>query len=542
MCMQRQGKDGVQHGLDHHGIKNLLSVGRNLTAPALYEEIVRRREGIIAEGGPVVVRTGKYTGRSPKDKFIAREPGSEANIWWGSVNQPLEQEQFEALRKRMLSYLSGRDLYVQDCYAGADPRYRLNVRVITELAWHALFMRNLLIRPDPDEDLSGFMPDFTIICAPHFHSNPDEDGTRSETFIVLNFATKEVLIGGTEYAGEMKKSVFTILNYLLPLQNVLSMHCSANYGPQGDVAIFFGLSGTGKTTLSSDPARTLIGDDEHGWSDHGVFNFEGGCYAKVIHLSPTAEPDIYAASHRFGTILENVAIDSRARRLDLDDDSLTENTRAAYPITHIANADTSGVGAHPKNIIMLTADAFGVMPPIARLTPAQAQYYFLSGYTAKVAGTERGVTEPQATFSTCFGAPFIVHPPTLYARLLGERIARHDADVWLVNTGWTGGPAGGGGSRMSIAHTRAMVAAALDGSLTGVETVPDPVFGVGVPISCPGVPLEVLQPKTTWTDPDAYDAKARDLAERFHANFVQFADAVSPDVAAAGPRAAVAHR
>jgi len=540
--MQRQGRDGVQHGLDYHGIKNLMSVNWNLTTPALYEEIVRRRAGVIAHDGPVVVRTGKYTGRSPKDKFIVREPGSEANIWWGDVNQSLEQEQFAALRKRMLSYLSGRDLYVQDCYAGADPRYRLNVRIITELAWHALFMRNLLIRPDPDEDLSGFIPDFTVICAPHFHSNPEEDGTRSETFIVLNFATKEVLIGGTEYAGEMKKSIFTILNYLLPLQNVLSMHCSANYGPQGDVAIFFGLSGTGKTTLSSDPARTLIGDDEHGWSDHGVFNFEGGCYAKVINLSPTAEPEIYAASHRFGTILENVAIDSRTRRLDLDDDSLTENTRAAYPITHIANADVSGVGGHPKNIIMLTADAFGVMPPIARLTPAQAQYYFLSGYTAKVAGTERGVTEPQATFSTCFGAPFIVHPPTLYARLLGERIAQHGADAWLVNTGWTSGPAGGGGSRMSIAYTRAMVAAALDGSLAGVETVPDPVFGVGVPVSCPGVPPAVLQPRTTWDDPAAYDAKARDLAERFHANFAQFADSVSPDVAAAGPRTAVVQR
>ncbi|MCA1669759.1 MAG: phosphoenolpyruvate carboxykinase [Thermomicrobia bacterium] len=540
--MQRQDRDGMQHGLNYHGIRNVMSVGWNLTTPALYEEIVRRRAGVIAEDGPVVVRTGKYTGRSPKDKFLIREPGSEANIWWGDVNQPLEQEQFEALKKRMLSYLSSRDLYVQDCYAGADPRYRLNVRIITELAWHALFMRNLLIRPAIDEDLSGYIPDFTVICAPHFHSNPDEDGTRSETFILLNFATKEVLIGGTEYAGEMKKSVFTILNYLLPLQNVLSMHCSANYGPEGDVAIFFGLSGTGKTTLSSDPARTLIGDDEHGWSDHGVFNIEGGCYAKVIHLSPTAEPDIYAASHRFGTILENVAIDSRTRRLDLDDDSLTENTRAAYPITHIANADVSGVGGHPKNIIMLTADAFGVMPPIARLTPAQAQYYFLSGYTAKVAGTERGVTAPQATFSTCFGAPFIVHPPTLYARLLGERIARHGADAWLVNTGWTGGPAGGGGSRMSIAYTRAMVAAALDGSLATVETVPDPVFGVGVPVSCPGVPPAVLQPRTTWDDPAAYDAKARDLAERFHANFAQFADAVSADVAAAGPRAAIAQR
>jgi phosphoenolpyruvate carboxykinase (ATP) len=539
--MQRQGRDGNHYGLEHHGITNTMSVGWNLSTPALYEEIVRRREGVIAEDGPVVVRTGKYTGRSPKDKFIIREPGSEANIWWGAVNQPLEQEQFTALKGRMLAYLRGKDLYVQDCFAGADPRYRLNVRVITEQAWHALFMRNLLIRAASEEELVGFAPDFTIICVPHFHSNPETDGTRSETFIGLNFATKEVLIGGTEYAGEMKKSVFTILNYLLPLQNVLSMHCSANYGPQGDVAIFFGLSGTGKTTLSSDPARTLIGDDEHGWSDHGVFNFEGGCYAKVIRLSEEAEPEIYATTRRFGTILENVTIDSRTRRLDLDDDSLTENTRAAYPMTHIANADVAGVGGHPTNIIMLTADAFGVLPPIARLTAAQAQYYFLSGYTAKVAGTERGVTEPQATFSTCFGAPFIVHPPTLYARLLGERIARHGADVWLVNTGWTGGPAGVG-HRMSIAYTRAMVAAALDGSLTNVETAPDPIFGVGVPVSCPGVPPEMLQPRTTWDDPAAYDAKARDLADRFHANFVQFTTSVPPDVAAAGPHVAVPSR
>jgi len=349
------------------------------------------------------------------------------------------------------------------------------------------------------------------------------------------------LIGGTEYAGEMKKSVFTILNYLLPLKNVLSMHCSANYGPQGDVVIFFGLSGTGKTTLSSDPARTLIGDDEHGWSDHGVFNFEGGCYAKAINLSAEAEPEIYATTHRFGTVLENVAIDSRTRRLNLDDDSLTENTRAAYPLTSVSNADITGIGGHPKNIIMLTADAFGVMPPIARLTAAQAQYYFLSGYTAKIAGTERGITEPQATFSTCFGAPFMVHPPTVYARLLGERIAQHGADVWLVNTGWTGGPAGVG-HRMSIAYTRAMVAAALNGSLAGVETTPDPVFGVGVPASCPGVPASVLQPRTTWEDPAAYDEKARDLAARFRQNFTQFADSVPEEIAAAGPRPAMAHR
>lgn len=538
--MERQGRNGRIHGLRQHGITDAASVHWNLTTPALYEEIVRRREGLIAADGPVVVRTGKYTGRSPKDKFLVREPGSDANIWWGTENQPIAQAQYDRLKRRMLAYLRTRDLYVQDCYAGADPRYQLNIRVIAEQAWHALFMWNLLIRPPLGADLSGFEPDFTVICAPHFTAIPEQDGTRSETCILLNFATKEVLIGGTEYAGEMKKSVFTLLNYLLPLQNVLSMHCSANYGPAGDVAIFFGLSGTGKTTLSSDPTRTLIGDDEHGWSDHGVFNFEGGCYAKVINLSPTAEPEIYATTHRFGTVLENVALDSRTRLLDLDDDSLTENTRAAYPITHIANADPRGVGGHPTNIIMLTADAFGVMPPIARLTAAQAQYHFLSGYTAKVAGTERGVTTPEATFSTCFGSPFLVHPPTVYARLLGERIARHGAAVWLVNTGWTGGPAGVG-HRMSIAHTRAMVAAALNGSLAGVETVPDPIFGIGVPVSCPGVPPAVLQPKSTWADPDAYDAKARELVAAFHQNFAQFASAVAPDIAAAGPREIMAN-
>ncbi len=538
--MELQGLGQSRHGLEHHGLSNMMSVGWNLTTAALYEEIIRRHEGIVAHDGPIVVRTGKYTGRSPGDKFIVREPSSEANIWWGAVNQPMEQETFAALKARLLSYLQGQSLYVQDCFAGADPAYRLNVRIVTQHAWHALFMRNLLIRTD-EESLAGFVPDFTVICAPHFHAIPEKDGTKTETFIVINFATREVLIGGTEYAGEMKKSVFTILNYLLPLKNVLSMHCSANYGSQGDVVIFFGLSGTGKTTLSSDPARTLIGDDEHGWSDHGVFNFEGGCYAKAINLSAEAEPEIYATTHRFGTVLENVAIDSRTRRLNLDDDSLTENTRAAYPLTSVSNADITGIGGHPKNIIMLTADAFGVMPPIARLTAAQAQYYFLSGYTAKIAGTERGITEPQATFSTCFGAPFMVHPPTVYARLLGERIAQHGADVWLVNTGWTGGPAGVG-HRMSIAYTRAMVAAALNGSLAGVETTPDPVFGVGVPASCPGVPASVLQPRTTWEDPAAYDEKARDLAARFRQNFTQFADSVPEEIAAAGPRPAMAHR
>lgn len=538
--MELQGLGQSRYGLENHGLTNVMSVGWNLTTAALYEEIVRRHEGIVAHDGPIVVRTGKYTGRSPGDKFVVREPSSEANIWWGNVNQPMLPEKYIALKARMLSYLEGRSLYVQDCFAGADPEYRLNVRIITEHAWHALFMRNLLIRTE-EEDLVGFQPDFTIICAPNFHAIPETDSTKTETFIVLNFATREVLIGGTEYAGEMKKSVFTILNYLLPLRNVLSMHCSANYGPTGDVAIFFGLSGTGKTTLSSDPTRTLIGDDEHGWSNNGVFNFEGGCYAKAIHLSAEAEPEIYATTHHFGTVLENVAIDSRTRLLNLDDESLTENTRAAYPLTSVSNVDITGLGGHPKNIIMLTADAFGVMPPIARLTPAQAQYYFLSGYTAKLAGTERGVTEPVPEFSTCFGAPFLALPPVVYARMLGERIAKHGAAVWLVNTGWTGGPAGVG-KRMSIAHTRAMVAAALNGSLASVETVPDPVFGVGVPVSCPGVPPAVLQPRNTWEDPSAYDEQARDLTARFRKNFSKFADSVTEEITAAGPRPAMAHR
>ncbi len=535
------GNTRQRYGLEHHGITNVSSIGWNLTTPALYEEIVRRREGAIAHEGPVVVRTGKYTGRSPRDKFVVREPGSEANIWWGAVNQPMEPEHFATLKNRMLAYLQGRDLYVQDCFAGADPRYRLNIRVITEQAWQSLFMRNLLIRAEPGE-LDGFAPDFTIICVPHFHSIPEQDGTRSETSIVLNFATKEVLIGGTEYAGEMKKSVFTILNYLLPLQNVLSMHCSANYGPQGDTAIFFGLSGTGKTTLSSDPTRTLIGDDEHGWSDYGVFNFEGGCYAKVINLSQTAEPEIYAASHRFGTVLENVAMDTQTRRLDLADESLTENTRSAYPVTALGNVDTRGVGGHPKNIVMLTADAFGVMPPVAKLTPTQAQYYFLSGYTSKLAGTERGVTAPEPEFSACFGAPFLALPPTLYAQQLGEKIAQHSATVWLINTGWQGGQAGNGGERMSIAYTRAIVAAALNGDLDAAETVQDPIFNVAVPVHCPGVPDDALQSRNTWADKDAYDVAARDLATRFRTNFAKFADKVSPEVAEAGPKAVMANR
>ncbi|MCL5997797.1 MAG: phosphoenolpyruvate carboxykinase [Chloroflexi bacterium] len=524
-----------RYGLENHGFANVHSVYWNLSTPQLYEEAIQRREGRLAHLGPLVVRTGQHTGRSPNDKFIVREPTSEDKVWWGKINRPFDPEHYAALNKRMLAYLEGKDLFVQDCFAGADPRYRLPIRVITETAWHSLFARDMFIQAKPQELLTH-VPQFTIIDAPHFHAKPEVDGTRSEVFIVLNFSEKTVLIGGTQYAGEIKKSVFTLLNYLLPQQNVLSMHCSANIGPKGDVAVFFGLSGTGKTTLSADPTRTLIGDDEHGWSDHGVFNFEGGCYAKVIRLSPTAEPEIYETTRRFGTILENVAYDSTTGRLNLDDDSLTENTRAAYPISHIANARRDGMGGHPNNIIMLTADAFGVLPPIARLTPEQAMYHFLSGYTAKVAGTEKDVTEPQATFSTCFGAPFMVLSPTVYANMLGERISEHKVNVWLINTGWSGGPYGVG-QRIRIAHTRAMVHAALEGLLNNVPTRVDPIFKLFVPTSCPNVPEEVLDPRNTWADKAAYDVQARKLAGMFVENFKTFANQVPAAVRDSGPQA-----
>lgn len=534
--MQTMGTVSSQYGLENHGIQNVNTVYWNLTTPSLYEEAIRRREGRLAHLGPLVVRTGTHTGRSPNDKFIVREPGSEDKIWWGKVNRGLSPEHFDTLHRRMMAYLQGRDLFVQDCFAGADEAYRLPIRVITMDAWQSLFARNMFIQASPQE-LATHVPEFTVIDAPRFNAITEVDGTNSETFIVLNFAKRLILIGGTEYAGEIKKSIFTLMNYLLPQKGVLSMHCSANIGERGDVAIFFGLSGTGKTTLSADPDRTLIGDDEHGWSDHGVFNIEGGCYAKVIKLSPTAEPEIYDTTRRFGTILENVAMDSATGHIDLNDDSLTENTRAAYPISHIPNATRSGMGNQPENIIMLTADAFGVLPPISKLTPEQAMYHFLSGYTAKVAGTERGVTEPQATFSTCFGAPFMALSPTVYANLLGEKIASNKVNVWLVNTGWTGGPYGVG-KRMSIAHTRAMVHAALTGGLDKVQMEPDPIFGVAVPTSCPGVPAEVLNPRTTWSDKQAYDAQAKKLASMFAENFKTFAAQVSAEVRAAGPKTA----
>ncbi len=530
------GRSHSPRGLEEHGLRNTGTIWWNLTTPVLYEHVIQRREGLVAHLGPLVVRTGQYTGRSPNDRYIVREPSSEAHIWWGKVNQPFDPARYDALRARLAAYLQGQDLYVQDCYVGADPEYRLPIRVITELAWHSIFARNMFRREKDPEKLAAHRPEFTIIHAPGFHADPELDGTRSEAFILLNFGRREVIIGGTGYAGEMKKSVFTVMNYLLPPRGVLSMHCSANYGKDlDDVAIFFGLSGTGKTTLSADPERTLIGDDEHGWSERGIFNFEGGCYAKVIRLSPEGEPEIYEAVRKFGTILENVAIDPETRRVNYDSDELTENTRASYPLSHMPRADRRGIAGHPKAIIMLTADAFGVMPPVAKLTPEQAKYHFLSGYTAKVAGTERGVKEPQATFSACFGAPFMALKPTVYSRMLRERIERHKVSVWLINTGWIGGPYGIG-ERIKLGYTRAMVRAALKGILDEVPMRVDPIFGFLVPERCPDVPCEVLNPRSTWPDPRAYDEQARKLAAMFIDNFKQFADEVAPEVLAAGPR------
>jgi phosphoenolpyruvate carboxykinase (ATP) len=523
---------GQARGLDDHGLRTSGPVHWNLSTAALYEHAVRREEGSLAKDGPLVCKTGTHTGRSPNDKFVVREPSSEAHVHWGKVNKPIEQANFDVLKHDMLAYLSTRELYVQELYAGADPSYRLQVRFIQELAWHNLFVRNLFIVP-PQQDLASFEPEFTVITAPGFKADPAKHGTRADVAIVLNMGSREVLIAGTSYAGENKKSIFSVLNYTLPLRNVLSMHCSANIGHGGDTALFFGLSGTGKTTLSSDPQRRLIGDDEHGWSDHGIFNFEGGCYAKMIRLSEEAEPQIYETTRRFGTVLENVVMNPETRELDLDDGSLTENTRGAYPIDFINNSVPSGMGGHPRNIVMLTADAFGVLPPIARLSPEAAMYHFLSGYTAKVAGTEKGVKDPLATFSTCFGAPFLPLNPNVYARGLGERIARHDARVWLVNTGWTGGPFGVG-SRMKIAYTRAMISAALSGALDSVGYQRHAIFNLDMPTSCLDVPPNVLDPRSTWSDKAAYDAQAKKLATMFVENFKTFAGDVDPVVVAAG--------
>jgi len=527
------GRKNTSTELDTYGIKEAARVYWNLTTPELYEEIARRKEGALSKHGVILVDTGEHTGRSAKDKAIVREPGSEDKVFWGDVNKDFPQDKFNALQERMMAHAKGRDLFVQDTFVGADPKYRLPIRVVNELAWHSLFARTMFI--SDTAETTPHAPQFTIINFPSFQADPQRDGTRSPTFILMDFSQRLVLIGGTSYAGETKKSAFTIMNYLLPQRGVMSMHCSANVGAEGDVAIFFGLSGTGKTTLSADPERRLIGDDEHGWSEDGVFNYEGGCYAKVIKLSAEAEPDIYRTTQMFGTLLENVIYDPNTREIDLDDASRTENTRGSYPLTSIDNIMPEGKAGHPRNIIMLTADAFGVLPPVARLSPEQAMYHFLSGYTAKVAGTEKGIKEPEATFSTCFGAPFMVLHPGVYADLLGKQMGKHNAACWLVNTGWSGGPYGVG-KRMKINHTRAMIRAILNGSLAQVETQPDPIFGVGVPVSCPDVPNEVLQPRNTWEDKDAYDRQATDLARRFNENFRKYEAGVSEAVRAVAPK------
>jgi phosphoenolpyruvate carboxykinase (ATP) len=531
--MHNLGVRPSRFGIENHGIKSALFAHWNLGTAALVENALAQREGLLASGGAFVSRTGLHTGRSPKDKFVVRTAGVEDKIWWGPVNQPISEERFDSIFKRVTAYLQDKRVYIQDCYAGADPRYRVPIRVITQFAWHNLFARQLFVRPDwhtTDEHV----PEFVIVSVPGFHADPEVDGTNSEAYILVHFEKRLILIGGTEYAGEMKKSIFTIMNYLLPDQGVLSMHCAANMGAAGDTALFFGLSGTGKTTLSADPGRRLIGDDEHGWSDDGIFNFEGGCYAKCINLSAEAEPQIWSAI-KFGTVLENVALDLDTRLLDFDDDGLTENTRAAYPLTFIPGAVIPSVGSHPNHVFFLTCDAFGVLPPISKLTPDQARYHFISGYTAKVAGTEAGVKEPSATFSTCFGAPFLPRHPTIYSKMLGEKLAKHGAQTWLVNTGWSGGPHGVG-KRMSIQHTRALIAAALSGALQEAPCREDPVFGVMVPQECPGVPSEVLWPRNTWSDQQAYDRQARHLAHLFAENFTKFADSAMPETVAAGPR------
>jgi phosphoenolpyruvate carboxykinase (ATP) len=524
--------------LSNHSIGNLRLAYWNLATEPLYEEAVFRGEGATSVGGPFIAHTGRHTARSANDKFVVRHSDSENNIWWGTYNRPFAPEKFEAMFNRLVGYLQGRDVFVQDAYAGADEQYRLPVRFVTEHAWHSMFIRNMFLLPQSLEEYKRFVPEFTIIGVPGFKAAPSIDNTNSETFIVLNFERRLAIIGNTEYAGELKKSVFTLLNYLLPLEGVLSMHCSANVNPDdvNDVALFFGLSGTGKTTLSADATRRLIGDDEHGWSDNGVFNFEGGCYAKVIGLSESAEPEIYATTKRFGTILENVPFDPITRQIDLDDDSITENTRASYPLEFIANAVPEKKAGHPKNIILLTCDANGVMPPIARLSPNQALYQFISGYTSKIAGTEVGLREePEMTFSACFGGPFMVHHPYKYAELLKRKIERYGAQCWLVNTGWVGGSYGVG-KRISIRHTRALLNAALTGKLNDVKYTKDPIFGFLVPMECPGVPTDVLSPSSSWGDRKEYDRRYKDLAMRFKENFAKFTDNTPPEIVEAGPQ------
>jgi len=525
------GRVNPAHRLDDQGIKGLGNVYYNLMEPALVEAALKRGEGTLGNGGTFLVTTGKHTGRSPKDKFVVRSESVEDTIWWEN-NAPMAPDAFDILHKDILAHMKGGDYFVQDLYGGADPAHRLDVRMVTELAWHGLFIRHLLRRPDREE-LDTFVPEFTIINCPSFKADPKRHGCRSETVVALNFDKKLILIGGTEYAGENKKSVFSLLNYILPGKGIMAMHCSANHAPGNpvDTAIFFGLSGTGKTTLSADSSRVLIGDDEHGWSNRGTFNFEGGCYAKTINLSAEAEPEIYATTQKFATVIENMIYDQETKELDFSDDSLTANMRCAYPLDYISNASKSSLGGHPKNIIMLTCDAFGVLPPIARLTPAQAMYHFLSGFTSKVAGTERGVTEPEPTFSTCFGAPFMPRRPEVYGNLLREKIAKHGATCWLVNTGWTGG-AYGTGSRMPIKATRALLTAALDGTLAEAKFRKDSNFGFEVPVSMPGVADILLDPRRTWDNPESYDRQAKKLVNMFAENFSQYEDYIDDDVKA----------
>ncbi len=524
------------YGLDNHGLVDLNRVYWNLPTEALYEEAIFRGEGKITQQGAFVTNTGKHTARAANDKFVTREPESESHVWWGQYNRPYSNDKFSELLARVQGYLQGRDVFVQDTYCGADERWRLPVRVVTELAWHSMFVRNMFVAPKTNEEYRRHVPQFTVLAVTGFKAFPQVDATPSQTVIAINFAQKLCIIGNSGYAGEIKKSVFTIMNYLLPLQGVMTMHCSANVGKRGDTALFFGLSGTGKTTLSADPRRGLIGDDEHGWSDDGIFNFEGGCYAKVISLSPTAEPQIHAATHRFGTILENVMFDPVTRIIDLDDDTRTENTRASYPLEFIDNAVPGKVGGHPKNIIFLTCDAQGVMPPIAKLSVPQALYHFVSGYTSKIAGTEIGLgEEPEITFSTCYGGPFMVHRPAFYAELLRRKIERHGVDCWLLNTGWVGGPYGVG-KRISIKYTRTMLNHTLDGMLADVQFATDPVFGFQVPKSCPDIPDGVMNPAAAWPSQDAYMKRYKGLASRFIDNFKKFEDDCPDDVKAAGPK------
>jgi phosphoenolpyruvate carboxykinase (ATP) len=532
------GRLSSAFGLDNHGLTRLNRVYWNLPTGALYEEAIFRREARVAHLGPLIVNTGKHTARAAPDKFIVRENTTEEHVWWGEYNRPFNPMSFNALVTRMQGYLQGRDVFVQDLFAGCDPDYRLPIRVVTELAWHSLFVRNMFLKP---KDLDGYrkhVPEFTIICAPNFQGSPMIDGTRSETFIIANFAERLAVIGGSAYGGEMKKTIFTVLNFLLPFEGVMPMHCSANVGERGDTALFFGLSGTGKTTLSADPSRGLVGDDEHGWSENGIFNFEDGCYAKVIRLSPEAEPQIYECTRRFGTVLENVTMDPVSHRLDLNDVTVTENTRGAYPLSYIDNALPSAVAGHPENIIFLTCDASGVMPPISRLTPDQAIYHFISGYTSKIAGTEIGLgVEPEITFSTCFGAPFMVQRPLTYAQLLKSKILQHNVNCWLVNTGWTGGPFGVG-KRISIRHTRILLNDALSGKLHDVSYRKDPIFGFECPTECEGVPTEILDPANTWPSREEYMRKYDALAARFIENFKLFSAGCPDEVRAAGPKRA----